>query len=89
MIKLINDVEKFYGPIDVGVFNIGVNIKHNIEDTTSRTFYKLWEMNCYSGFLFGKELALKMRQRGRGDIMFTGATSSIRGNSGFSAFSST
>lgn len=48
---------------------------------------KVWEMACFSGFLVGKEVATRMRERGAGTIIFTGATASVRGGVGFSAFS--
>ena len=45
-------------------------------------------MAAFGGFLFGKEAAKIMSQQGYGTIIFTGATASIRGKPGFSAFSS-
>src|SRR5690554_7884101 len=44
-------------------------------------------MAALSGFLTGREAARAMLPRGRGTIIFTGATASLRGGSGFSAFS--
>src|ERR1700730_11923965 len=41
---------------------------------------------CYGGFLTGREAARYMAPRGRGTILFTGATASVRGGSGFAAF---
>ena len=43
-------------------------------------------MATLSGFLVGKEAAKHMKNKGT--IIFTGATASVRGASGFSAFSS-
>ncbi len=43
-------------------------------------------MAALSGFLTGREAARAMLPRGRGTIIFTGATASLRGGSGFSAF---
>jgi NAD(P)-dependent dehydrogenase (short-subunit alcohol dehydrogenase family) len=48
-------------------------------DTTERVFRKVWEMACYAGFLTGREAARLMRAHGRGTILFTGATASLRG----------
>jgi NAD(P)-dependent dehydrogenase (short-subunit alcohol dehydrogenase family) len=39
-----------------------------------------------AGFLAGREAARVMVPRGRGTILFTGATASLRGAAGFSAF---
>ena len=43
-------------------------------------------MAAFAGFLAGREAAKYMKQRGRGSILFTGATASVRGKEGFSAF---
>jgi NAD(P)-dependent dehydrogenase (short-subunit alcohol dehydrogenase family) len=55
-------------------------------ETTEKLFFKAWELACYAGFLVGREAARHMVPRGRGSILFTGATASIRGGSGFAAF---
>ena len=44
-------------------------------------------MGCFSGFLTGREAIKYMKPRGKGTIIFTGATASVRGAVGFSAFS--
>jgi len=43
-------------------------------------------MACLGGFLFGREVARRMVTRGRGTIIFTGATASLRGAANFAAF---
>ena len=48
---------------------------------------KCWEMVAMSAFLFGREVGKRMVTRERGTIIFTGATASLRGRSGFAAFS--
>ena len=70
------------------IFNPGANVYFPIEETTSRVFKKVWEMAAFAGFLSGREAAKYMKQRNEGSIFFTGATASMRGSSGFSAFSS-
>lgn len=87
MIALIEKIERDIAPIEVAVFNIGANVRFSILDTTSRVYQKVWEMACFSGFLMGRETARVMLPRGRGTIIFTGATASLRGRDGFAAFS--
>eukprot|EP01084_Bolivina_argentea_P191663 329222_1 len=87
IIEFIANIESKYGPIEFAVYNPGANVRFNICDTTSRVYYKVWEMACFGGFLFGKEIAKYMQKRGRGCIIFSGATASIRGKEGFAAFS--
>ena len=84
---MFRTVEEEVGPIEVCVFNVGGNVRFPLEETTSRVFYKVWEMGCFAGFLTGREAVRYMKPRGRGTILFTGATSSMRGASGFAAFS--
>ena len=75
-------------PLEVCVFNVGGNVNFPILDTTERVFRKVWEMACYGGFLTGREAARRMLAHGRGTILFTGATASVRGGSGYAAFAS-
>ena len=84
---LFQQVEEEVAPIDVVIFNPGANVFFPIEETTSRVFRKVWEMAAFGGFLTGREAAKYMKKRNRGSIFFTGASASMRGSSGFSAFS--
>ncbi len=84
--ELFARVEKDIGPIDVCLFNAGSNVNKPLLDTTEKLFFKAWELACYAGFLVGREAARHMLPRGHGTILFTGATASLRGGSGFAAF---
>jgi NAD(P)-dependent dehydrogenase (short-subunit alcohol dehydrogenase family) len=86
MVALVDTIEREVGPIEVAVFNIGANVRFPVRETTSRVYFKVWEMGCFAGFLMGREAARVMVPRGRGTILFTGATASVRGSAGFSAF---
>lgn len=88
MIELFNHIESDIGEIEVVVFNIGANVRFPIIETTERVYRKVWEMAALSGFLAGREAARVMLPRNRGTIIFTGATASLRGSSGFAAFAS-
>ncbi|WP_029527860.1 SDR family oxidoreductase [Polaromonas glacialis] len=86
MVALFQKIETEIAPIEVAVFNIGANVRYGITETTARVYYKVWEMACFGGFLMGREAAKAMLPRGRGTIIFTGATASLRGRDGFAAF---
>jgi len=86
MVELVTKIERDIAPIEVAVFNIGANVRFDIADTTERVYRKVWEMGALAGFLMGREVAKAMLPRGRGTIVFTGATSSLRGSAGFAAF---
>lgn len=84
--KLFETIEGDIAPLEILVFNIGANVRFPITETTSRVYRKVWEMAAFSGFLAAREAARVMLPRGRGTIIFTGATASLRGGDGFSAF---
>ncbi len=86
VIALFEQVEREVGPVEVLVFNIGANVPSSILDETARKYFKIWEMACFGGFLNGREAAKRMVERGRGTIIFTGATAALRGAANFAAF---
>jgi NAD(P)-dependent dehydrogenase (short-subunit alcohol dehydrogenase family) len=86
VIDLIETVERDTGPIAVAVFNVGGNVRFGITETTARVYRKVWELCAFAGFLVGREVAKRMLERGRGTILFTGATASLRGADGYAAF---
>ncbi len=86
VVDLFATIEQSIAPLEAVVFNIGANVNFPIRETTERVYRKVWEMAALSGFLAGREAARVMVPRGKGTIIFTGATASIRGQSGFSAF---
>jgi NAD(P)-dependent dehydrogenase (short-subunit alcohol dehydrogenase family) len=86
MVPLVDRIESEIGPVQVAVHNIGANVRFGIRETTGRVYRKVWEMAAFSAFLTGREAARVMVPRQSGTMIFTGATASIRGQSGFAAF---
>lgn len=86
MIALVDRIEAEIGPLQVVVFNIGANVRFPVVETTAQVYSKVWEMAALAGFFTGREAARVMTPRGKGTILFTGATASTRGGAGFSAF---
>ena len=86
MIGLVDRIESDIGPLQVVVFNIGANVRFPVVETTAQVYSKVWEMAALAGFFTGREAARVMTPRGKGTILFTGATASTRGGAGFSAF---
>jgi NAD(P)-dependent dehydrogenase (short-subunit alcohol dehydrogenase family) len=84
--ELVETIERDIGPIEAFVFNIGANVPCSILEETARKYFKIWEMACFSGFLTSQAAAKRMVTRGRGTILFTGATAGLRGAAGFAAF---
>ncbi|OSZ69028.1 short-chain dehydrogenase [Sphingomonas sp. IBVSS1] len=87
MIALFDRIEAEIGAVEVLVFNIGANSPMPILEETVRRYTKIWEMCALAGFITGREAARRMVPRGRGTIIFTGATASLRGSAGFAGFS--
>jgi NAD(P)-dependent dehydrogenase (short-subunit alcohol dehydrogenase family) len=81
-------VEREIGPVEVCLFNAGANVQMPLLETTDKLFFKAWELACFAGFLVGREAARCMLRHGRGTMLFTGATASLRGGKGFAAFAS-
>lgn len=86
VIALVDRIEAEVGPLEVVVFNIGANVRFPVVETTAQVYSKVWEMAALAGFFTGREATRVMGPRGRGTILFTGATASTRGAAGFSAF---
>lgn len=86
VLALFDQIESSIGPIEVFVFNIGANVRSGILEETARKYFKIWEMACFAGFLNAREAAKRMIPRGKGTMLFTGATASMRGSAGFAAF---
>lgn len=87
VVELVERIEAAIGPIEALVFNIGANVRTPVVEETARRYFKIWEMAAFGGFLYGREVAKRMVVRGRGTIIYTGATASTRGAAGFAAFS--
>jgi short-subunit dehydrogenase len=86
VIALVEQIESTIGPIEVMVFNIGANVPSSILEQSAQKYFKIWEMACFSGFLNAQAAAQRMVARGRGTILFTGATAGLRGSANFAAF---
>ena len=72
------------GSVDVLVYNAGAFQMGNVLDVSPAEFERCWKANCFGGFLSAREVLTPMIERGRGTILFTGATASLRGGARFS-----
>jgi NAD(P)-dependent dehydrogenase (short-subunit alcohol dehydrogenase family) len=86
------DIAKLFdsaGPdLDLAIYNAGNNTPGKIVDMEADYFEKSWRVACFGGFLFGREAARRMLPNKAGTILFTGASASLRGRSGYGAFNS-
>jgi NAD(P)-dependent dehydrogenase (short-subunit alcohol dehydrogenase family) len=86
VMQLFETLENEHGPVEVAVFNAGGIFRSPIAELPSDMFETMWRINCYAGFLVGREAARRMAPRAKGTILFTGATASLRGGAQFAAF---
>ena len=82
---LFDDVAAL-GRLDVAVFNAGAQHRQPFAEIEPAMFEKVWRLGCHAGFVVGQAAARQMLDRGRGTIIFTGATAAVRGGAEFTAF---
>jgi NAD(P)-dependent dehydrogenase (short-subunit alcohol dehydrogenase family) len=73
-------------PSSLVVFNAGNNQRIDFRELTAAQFEDFWRVGCFGGFLVGREAARRLVPLGRGTIIFTGASASLRGRPGFAHF---
>jgi len=71
---------------DLVVFNAGINRPIGFRDLTAAQFEEFWRICCFGGFLVGREAARHLAPLGRGTMIFTGASASLRGKAGYAQF---
>jgi len=83
IVALIDEIEPtvvpIVVPIEVACYNAAVGVAHSILDFPTEDYERVWRINTLGAFLMGREVAKRMNDRGRGTILFTGATSTLRG----------
>ncbi|PZM16044.1 SDR family NAD(P)-dependent oxidoreductase [Rhizobium tubonense] len=75
-------------PPDLVVFNAGINRNIAFREVSAAQFEEFWRVCCLGGFLVGREAARHLAPLGRGTVIFTGASASLRGKAGFAQFAS-
>ncbi len=81
-------VRETLGPVDILVNHAGNAAWGNFSELTPDAFEHSWRVCALGAFLCAQEAVPDMVERGGGAILFTGATSAIRGRPGAIAFSS-
>jgi len=74
------------GPLEVVLHNAGSNRRDSFLDLEVSDFEELWRSHCLGAFLTARQSARQMVPRGRGTVLFTGASGSLRGKALFAAF---
>jgi NAD(P)-dependent dehydrogenase (short-subunit alcohol dehydrogenase family) len=74
------------GRLDLVVYNAGNAAMGELHDMEADYFEYVWRVGCFGGFLVGREAVRRMLPGGRGTVIFTGATASLRGKAATTAF---
>lgn len=82
------EAERRFGPLACAVFNAAPWRTGSILDIAPDDFESCWRVGALGGLLLGQAAARRMVPLGAGSILFTGATASLRGGSGFANFAS-
>lgn len=67
------------GDVDALVYNAGSGTWGNIDEIDEEAFEQTWRVNTLGAFVASQQVIPAMKQKGAGDIIFTGATASRRG----------
>jgi len=81
-------VREELGPVDVLVNHASGGSWRGLTDISADEFERAWRVGGYGAFLCSREAAADMLDRDGGTIIFTGATSAVRGRGGAIGFSS-
>jgi NAD(P)-dependent dehydrogenase (short-subunit alcohol dehydrogenase family) len=74
------------GTPDLVIFNASGYARGGILELTPGQMEAAWRVGCLGGFIVGQAAAKAMLPAGRGTILFTGATASLRGSANFAPF---
>ena len=81
-------IEDNTGPLRLALYNAGAQYRGDALDTDEDMFEKVWRLGTLAGYATLRAVGRRMSDRGRGTMIVTGASASLRGRPGFSAFSS-
>ena len=92
MNKALEAVAADKRPLELAIYNAGNNRPEKFLDVTPEVYEDMWRVICFGGFLAAQAtLRLMLAQQGASEkqsLLFTGASGSLRGKAGFSAFAS-
>jgi len=75
---MFRSIRERLGPPDVLLYNAGSGAWGTVVDITPDQFEASWRVNAFGAFLCAAECARDMISRGRGVMLFTGATAGVK-----------
>jgi NAD(P)-dependent dehydrogenase (short-subunit alcohol dehydrogenase family) len=86
----LGQIEADGRPLELAIYNAGNNRPEAFLDVTPEVFEEMWRVICFGGFVAAQAtLRLMLNQQNsapKQSLLFTGASGSLRGKAGFSAF---
>lgn len=82
------DIRDAFGPVDILVNHASAGSWNGVQSLSAEDFRNAWEVTTLGAFHCSKEGIADMQANGGGTVLFTGATSAIRGRDGAAGFSS-
>lgn len=76
-------IDQELGAPEVLLYNAGAFQVGGILGLSAASFEQAWRVNCLGGLLSAQAVLPGMVERGRGTILFSGATASLRGGANF------
>ncbi|PWB80322.1 MAG: oxidoreductase, partial [Methylocystaceae bacterium] len=77
--RLFEDAEARLGEIDVVVYNAAARLRGPLAELDPNEVRRALEISAFGGFLVVQQAARRLGARGRGAILLTGATASVKG----------
>jgi NAD(P)-dependent dehydrogenase (short-subunit alcohol dehydrogenase family) len=84
--RVVAGADRPDAPLEAAIFNAGGNWPKAFLDMDAEFLDGMWRTNALAGFFFAKAALEAMLPRGRGVLLFTGASASLRGKAKFGGF---
>lgn len=82
----IASLEQRYGRVSVYIHNAAYLLRKDFLQTKAQDFTDLWSLVCLSAVHGAQRVLPGMLEAGKGTLLFTGATASVKAGAGFAAF---
>lgn len=86
VVSIFEAIDREGPPLEAVCYNAGNNAPGELLEMSASHFEQAWRVGCFGGFLVAREAGIRLAGAGRGTILFTGATASLRGKPPFVAF---
>ena len=78
VVAAFRTIRERLGPVEVLLYNAGTGNWGTIAEITPEQFEQSWRVNAFGAFVCAAECAKEMLSRGRGVMLFTGATAGVK-----------